>query len=181
MVGNRSGREPVAGSDLRTEVRRKDRELVEQEKICALLERARVGFIATAADNQPFLNPNFFWFDANARRIYFHTALTGRTRTNIETNPNVCFCVAETGRLLPADTALEFSTEYSSVIVFGRGVLLDSEDEQRHALQGLLDKYFPTLKPDEHYRGITRDEIERTSVFAIEIESWSGKEKSVAP
>jgi nitroimidazol reductase NimA-like FMN-containing flavoprotein (pyridoxamine 5'-phosphate oxidase superfamily) len=64
------------------------------------------------------------------------------------------------------------------VIVFGRAKLLDSEDEQRHALQGLLDKYFPELKPDIDYRGITSAELDRTSVFAIEVESWSGKKKS---
>ena len=42
---------------------------------------------------------------------------------------------------------------------------------------GLLDKYFPDLKPGKDYRPITPEEISRTSVFAIEIEAWSGKEK----
>lgn len=179
MAGNTSGPESGKKSDLRTEIRREDREIVEQDEICALLERAHIGFIATASDKQPYINPNLFWFDPDSHHIYFHTAIIGRTRSNIETNENVCFCVAELGDLLPADTALEFSTEYASVIVFGRAVVLKSEENQRYALQGLLDKYFPALSPGEDYRGITPEELERTSVFEIAIESWSGKEKRV--
>jgi len=78
---------------------------------------------------------------------------------------------------LPADTALEFSTEYASVIVFGRARVVDDEAEQRHGPQGLLDKYFPDLRPGVHYRPIVEEELRRTSVYAVEIDAWSGKQK----
>jgi nitroimidazol reductase NimA-like FMN-containing flavoprotein (pyridoxamine 5'-phosphate oxidase superfamily) len=47
-------------------------------------------------------------------------------------------------------------------------------------LQGLLDKYFPDLRPDQDYRPITDAEMNQTAVYAIEIDAWSGKRKSVA-
>ncbi len=178
MAGNNNQETAESSLDPRTNVRRLDREITEQEQIQTLLERGTVGFIATAVDAQPYLNPNLYWYDPETDRIYFHTAIQGRTRTNIERNQNVCFSIAEMGRLLPADTALEFSTEYASVVVFGKCKLLETERDQRYALQGLLDKYFPELKPGEHYRAITDGELARTSVFAIEVDSWSGKEKS---
>jgi nitroimidazol reductase NimA-like FMN-containing flavoprotein (pyridoxamine 5'-phosphate oxidase superfamily) len=178
VVGSRSNKAAGRDTDPRARVRRKDREIVAQEKIAALLEHGSLGFIATALDDQPYLNPNLYWYDSSSQSIYFHTAIQGRTRANIEKNPKVCFCIAEMGRLLPADTAMEFSNEYASVIVFGRCKLLQSEEQQRYALQGLLDKYFPDLKPDVDYRGITHEELSHTSVFEIAIESWSGKEKS---
>jgi nitroimidazol reductase NimA-like FMN-containing flavoprotein (pyridoxamine 5'-phosphate oxidase superfamily) len=81
------------------------------------------------------------------------------------------------GRLLPAETAIEFSTEYASVTVFGNARIADDASEQRHGLQGLLDKYFSHLRPGENYSPITDAELQRTSVFAIEIEAWSGKHK----
>lgn len=143
----------------------------------AMLQRAAFGYTATAVDNQPFLHPGLFWYDAPARRVYFHTALQGRTRDNVLRNSRVCFSVAEMGRLLPAETALDFSNEYASVIVFGRARLVEDEEEKRHGLQGLLDKYFPNLRPGRDYRPITHDELAQTSVFAIEIEGWSGKHK----
>ena len=159
-----------------TRLRRSDRAMPE-DGILAFLHRAPFGFTATAVGNQPFLLSSLFWFDQANRRIYLHGAAQGRTRANIGLNPRVCFSVAEIGRLLPADTALEFSTEYAGVVVFGRARLAEDPDEKRRALQGLLDKYFPQLQPGQNYRPITEREMEVTSVYAIEIDGWSGKQK----
>lgn len=163
--------------DPRTQVRRADRQIEAPEKIQALLEAGRVGFIATSVNDQPYINSNLYWYDRQSGRIYFHTAKQGRTRDNILANPSICFSIGEMGQLLPADTALEFSVTYSGVVVFGKARMVDDEVEAEYGLQGLLDKYFPDLKPGEDYRSITQDELERTSVFAIDIESWSGKQK----
>lgn len=163
--------------DMRTRIRRTDRAIVDDTEIARYLHEAQVGFIATSWEDQPFLNSNLFWFDETHNRIYFHTAKSGRTRTNIEANPKVCFGIAEMGDLIPADIALEFSTEYASVIAFGRATVVDDSAEAEHGLYGLLRKYFPDLKPGEDYRSITSEELARTSVFAIDIETWSGKQK----
>ena len=160
-----------------TRPRRNDRALEDDTRLEALLHRLQVGFVALSDDGQPYINPNLFWYDGATRRIYFHTAATGRTRGLVERNPRVCFSTAEIGQLLPADTALEFSTEYASVVVFGRARLVTDEAEQRLGLQGMLDKYFPDLRPGVHYRPIIEEELQRTSVYAIEIEAWSGKQK----
>lgn len=164
-------------SDDRTRMRRHDREIKDQAEIKTILRDSRFGFIATTFENQPFIHANLFWYDEKNQRIYFHTALEGRARSNIETNPKICFSVATMGRLLPAETAIEFSTEYASVTVFGNARIANETSEQRHGLQGLLDKYFPHLKPGEDYGPITDPQLQRTSVFAIEIEAWSGKHK----
>jgi hypothetical protein len=161
--------------------RRTDRALEDDRAIEALLHRLPVGFLALTDGDQPYINANLFRFDAASRRIYFHTAGVGRTRRIVEKNPRTCFSAAEMGRLLPADTALEFSTEYASVVVFGRVRVVDDEDEQRHGLQGLLDKYFPDLRPGVHYRPIIDEELQRTSVYAVEIDAWSGKQKPTPP
>lgn len=160
-----------------TRPRRADRALEDDRDIEALLHRLPVGFLALTDGDQPYLHSNLFWYDAAARRIYFHTAGVGRTRSIVEHNPRACFSTAEMGRLLPADTALEFSTEYASVVAFGRVRVVEDEAEQRHALQGLLDKYFPDLQPGVHYRPIIEEELRRTSVYAVEIDAWSGKQK----
>jgi len=110
-------------------LRRQDKAVEDEAWIQALLERAPVGVLAMVAGGQPFLNINLFVYDPPAHALYFHTAGEGRTRTNIERDPRVCFCVSEMGRLLPADTALEFSVEYASVIVFGRVRILRLPDE----------------------------------------------------
>lgn len=160
-----------------TRLRRSDRAMSDPAEIEALLHRAPFGFTATSIDDQPFLHSGLFWYDSSSRRIYFHTARLGRTRDNVLGNPRVCFAVAEIGRLFPAKTAMEFSNEYAGVCVFGRARLVDDEGEKRRGLQGLLDKYFPQLRPGVDYREITEEEMALTSVFAIEVDGWSGKRK----
>lgn len=83
------------------------------------------------------------------------------------------------GRLLPAPEALEFSVEYAGVVTFGTGRVVEEQDEARTALQMLLDKYAPHLRPGVDYRATTDDELKRTAVYRIDIEAWSGKQKGV--
>jgi nitroimidazol reductase NimA-like FMN-containing flavoprotein (pyridoxamine 5'-phosphate oxidase superfamily) len=71
--------------------------------------------------------------------------------------------------------ALEFSVQYESVVAFGSVRVLTDAAEQRHALSGLIAKYFPAMRAGHEYRPITDQELKRTSVYALSIESWSGK------
>jgi nitroimidazol reductase NimA-like FMN-containing flavoprotein (pyridoxamine 5'-phosphate oxidase superfamily) len=159
-----------------TRLRRTERAMSD-EAVRSLLARAPYGFTATAVDGQPFQHTSLFWYDSSTRRIYFHGALQGRMIANVLANPRVCFTIAEMGRLIPAKTAMGFSNEYTSAVVFGKARLVEAGPEKRLALQGLLDKYSPDLKPGRDYRPITSDELSATAVYAIEIEAWSGKQK----
>lgn len=159
--------------------RRKDRAVEDDAWIEAFLQRAPYAVIATSYEGQPFINTNLFVYDPGARAIYFHTNREGRTRFNLEANPRACFSVSEMGRLLPADTALEFSVEYSGVTAFGQVRVLSDESEAKHGLQLLLDKYFPHLHPGQEYRPIQPEELDRTAVYRLDIESWSGKRKAI--
>ena len=160
-------------------VRRSDRAIEDESWIVDFLNRAAVGFLASAHDGQPFINSNLYVYDEANHCIYMHTAHVGRTRGNVEENQRVCFSVTEMGRLLPADEALEFSVEYSGVVAFGSARVVTEQEEARCGLQLLLDKYFPHLKPERDYRPIVDEELKRTAVYRIDIESWSGKRKKV--
>jgi uncharacterized protein len=157
-----------------------ERGVQDQEWIEALLKRVPMGTVATARDGQPFQSTLLFVYEPSRRAIYMHTARRGRVWENLGADPRVCFSAAEMGRLLPASTALNFSVEYSSVVVFGNAVHVTDPGEAEMALQILLDKYFPHLHPGQDYRAITQGELEATAVYRLEIEEWSGKRKAVA-
>lgn len=161
------------------EVLRRDR-ATDDAWIRAWLEEAPFGMLATVAEGRPFLNPNLFVYDAERHAIYLHTARAGRTRSNVEADGGVpaTFAAAGMGRLLPADTALEFSVEYSSAVCFGRVRVVDDDGEAGRALQMLLDKYAPHLAAGEDYRPVTEGELRRTTVYRLDIDSWSGKQKA---
>ncbi len=168
-----------ASQDL-TAVRRADREVSDEEWIKAFLHRAPIATLATDYEGQPFVNSNLYVYDEAKHCLYMHTARLGRTRSNIEANPRVCFTVMNMGRLLPASEALEFSVEYESVVVFGQASVVEDPAAATEALQMLLDKYAPHLTPGQDYRPPVPEELTRTAVYRIDISDWSGKRKAVA-
>lgn len=161
------------------ELRRKDRGK-DDAWVKAFLHRSPVGVLATSNEGQPFINTRLFVYDEVARAIYLHGAKSGRTLANLAKNDRVCFGVSEMGRLLPADEAIESSVEFGGVVIFGRAALVEEEAEALHALQLLMGKYFPRLKPGRDYRPTDAADLRITAVLRINIESWSGKEKRVA-
>jgi nitroimidazol reductase NimA-like FMN-containing flavoprotein (pyridoxamine 5'-phosphate oxidase superfamily) len=139
------------------------------------LRTAQIGHIATRWGEQPFITPSTFWFDEEENILYFHSNIVGRVRANIERHPEVCFETSDFGRLLPSNIALNFSMQYQSVIVYGKIQIVEDLQEKKLGLYGLIEKYFPGMQPGEDYRPITQNELKRTSLYAIHIESWSGK------
>ena len=164
-------------------VRRRDRAVTDEAWIRAVLHAAPYGALATLHDGRPFLNSNLFVYDEPRHAVYLHTARVGRTAANVEAagegGAPVCFSVFSMGRLLPAETALEFSVEYEGVVVFGRGEVVEDAGEARDALHLLLDKYAPHLRRDHDYAGVTAEELKRTAVYRVAVEAWSGKRKAV--
>ncbi len=170
----------------RLEPRRRDRGM-EEAWIRELLRRAPVGTLAVPdpAAGPPHLNTNLFAYDEEAEAIVLHTARTGALPEAVgSAGPEgvpASFTVFEMGRLLPADEALEFSVEYGGVVARGRARIVEEPEGQEADLQRILDKYAPHLRPGRDYRPIVAKELERTAVYRLEIEGWSGKEKRVDP
>jgi nitroimidazol reductase NimA-like FMN-containing flavoprotein (pyridoxamine 5'-phosphate oxidase superfamily) len=140
------------------------------------LQTAEIGHLAHSQDDQPFVTPTNFWYDEAKHRIILHSNIAGRMRDNLERNPKVCLETSEYGRFLPANTALEFGIQYRSVMVYGKIEVISETGDATEALYGLLKKYFPAMQPGREYRPITPQEMARTTVYAIQIDSWSGKE-----
>ena len=140
------------------------------------LHRSLIAHIGHVSDGQSFVTPSNFWFDEARHRIIFHSNLVGRLRSNLEASPRVCLETSEFGRFLPSNAALEFSVQFRSVLVFGTVRILENPEDIRLALHCLLAKYFPHFRPGKEFRPITDKEVARTSVYALAIEAWSGKE-----
>lgn len=154
---------------------RRPNNVMDDDWIIQFLEDAQIGHIATRWGDQPFINPSTFWYSARKHEIYFHSNAVGRVRANSQMHPEVCFGAFKSGRLLPSNIPLEKSMQYESVVAFGKIRVVDDREEKRSCLEGLLDKYFGEMESGEDYRPITDGELRQTSVYAIAIDSCSGK------
>ncbi len=152
----------------RTTVRRRDRRLDDAEWIDRFLATAAMGHLAVCGDGQPLLHSNLFWYDGEA--VFLHTARVGRLRAVLDAGPNAaCFSVSEHGRLLPAGTPLDFSTEYASVVLYGTIDVVRDATAKRRALDGLMAKYAPQLAPGVDYVPMPDTDIAQTSVYRLTI------------
>lgn len=77
--------------------------------------------------------------------------------------------------MLPADTAVAFSVEYASVVVFGRLSIVEDVEQVHRALQLMIDKYAPHMCPGQDYEPISTEEVRHTRLFCVQIDSWCGR------
>ncbi len=117
------------------EVRRRERALSESEAR-EILARADHGVLATTgADGWPYAVPlNHVLVDD---AIYLHCAFEGHKLDNIARNERVSYCAVASARVLPEN----LSTLYESAIVFGRAAVVVDEEEKRHALRLLMERF----------------------------------------
>jgi nitroimidazol reductase NimA-like FMN-containing flavoprotein (pyridoxamine 5'-phosphate oxidase superfamily) len=158
------------------EPRRRDRGISDEAWIEEFLIKGETASLAFLGNNKPLQNLNIFAYSPPEKAIYFHTASRGMTAEQLSESIPVSVGLFSVGRWLPAKKALEFSVEYASVIAIGAGATVYG-DEATKGLQLILDKYFPHLKAGVDYENISEEELKRTAVFKVVIESWSGKMK----
>lgn len=148
------------------EMRRSDRE-IGKEDIEDLLKNGEYGVISTIGENgYPYTTPLSYVYHNKA--LYFHCALEGSKLDNIRYNERVSFCVVGKTKVLQD----KFSTEYESVIVFGKAFEAKGE-EKKEALIEILNKYSPDFLA-EGFQYIDRA-IDKTCVIKIEIDRVTGK------
>ena len=151
-------------------LRRKDRHLTEEAWIARLLAGAPIGHLALVNhDGELTIHSHNFWAAGDA--IYHHGAPRGALAVAIAVGPLAgCFTVTEAGRILVADEAADFGTEFASVVAWGILSRVENEAECVRALDGLMRKYVPQLEPGRDYRAPNPAEIRRTNVYRFDVE-----------
>mgnify|MGYP005839003437 FL=1 len=152
------------------EMRRKDRQLTEEEAM-DVVRKGEYGVLATVGeDGKPYSVPLSYVLDEEKRALYFHgTAAGGQRMDNILVNPSVCFTVVMDTEVLPA----QFSTKYYSANVFGTAKVVEEEEEKKKALLLLVRKYAPDY--EEQGRAYIERAIGSVAVVRLDIEQVTGK------
>jgi len=148
------------------DMRKSQRQITDSEAI-DLMGRGEYGILSTIGENgYAYGVPLSYVYFNNA--VYFHCAIEGNKLENINFNNKISFCVVGSTKVLPD----KFSTEYESVILFGKAVEVINE-EKKQALVAIIEKYSKNFK-EEGIKYIDRA-IEHTKVIKIEIERMTGK------
>jgi nitroimidazol reductase NimA-like FMN-containing flavoprotein (pyridoxamine 5'-phosphate oxidase superfamily) len=152
-----------------TEMRKKDRQTTSIE-VEQILKDGDYGVLSMQGTNgYPYSVPLNYVYKNNF--IYFHCAKDGYKINCIENCNNVCFCVVGKSEIISE----KFTTDFSSVIVFGKVTEVISE-EKIQSLKALIDKYSNDHKP-EGYKYIEKA-LDAVKVLKINIENIQGKSRN---
>jgi len=149
-------------------MRRKDREIMDQAAIRAVMEEAQVCRIGLSDDGMPYVVP--MNFGLGERCVYLHCAREGRKIDVIRKNDRVCFEMDIIHEVYRHELGCGCSTRFDSVIGFGRAVIVEEPDEKRLALDRIMEHYGaqgPFSYSEEFFA--------KTTIIRIDIETMTGK------
>lgn len=146
--------------------------MLNQAQIDSLLDSTQVASLATVnADGTPYVTPVHFLYQGGA--VYVHGLPAGQKIENIKANPAVCLTVYRMGELLfdPSEDPCDTNTSYQSVILQGTASLLENAGAKMAALNGIVQKYTPSLSD----KTLPENMVRGTAVLEIKIDTITGK------
>ena len=140
---------------------RRGRQAMNEEECAAVLQRRTSGVLALSGDDEyPYAVPMSYVYEGG--KLYFHCAKEGHKLDAIRRSSKASFCVIDQDEVI----AQEYTTNYRSVIVFGRIRVMEDGPEKDAAIMALAKKYSPELG-EENYRSAI--DLSRNSLCMLEM------------
>lgn len=153
------------------------RGIYERESIYQILDEALICHIGFIEDNQPYVIP--MNYARLGDTILLHGANSSRLMKATAAGIPVCVEVTIVDGLVLARAVFNHSVNYRSVVLFGKGQVIEGDEEKLAALEAITEHLIPgrwreTRRPNQK-------ELNATSVVAIKIEQASAKLRSGPP
>lgn len=149
-------------------MRRIDKQITDAGALEAIIRQSTVCRLAMCEGDQPYIVPLSFGY--RDRTLYFHSAPAGEKIRLLRGNDRVCFAFDLDNRIVKGDTVCGWSVAYRSVIGTGRAFFIDNPVAKREALEIIVAQY------GGDGSRIPRAEVDATLVFAVAIETLTGKQ-----
>ena len=149
----------------------------DRETVYAILDEGLICHVSFVLDGEPFLIPTI-----HARmgdEVLLHGLKGGRLLNHIEAGHTVAVAVTLLDGLVLARTVFNHSMNYRSVVLYGRGRLVEDPAEKMQGLERLTEQVCPGRWADA--RPPTPKELQATALVAIRIEEASAKVRRGPP
>lgn len=152
------------------------RGIYDRETIYKILDSEFLCHVGIIHNEHPVVIPTLY--GRKDGYIYIHGASVSRLITEIEKGIDVCISVASIQGLVLARSAFNHSANYESVVIFGKGQLVNNE-EKVEALKIISDHTISGRW--EEVRLPTEKELKATKVIKISIDEVSAKVRTGDP
>lgn len=164
-------------SDDKTRIRRlPERAVTEREAIDRILDEGFVCHAAYVVEDRPVVIPTLYVRDGD--RILMHGSNSMGLARAVRRGSPLSVAVTLVDGLVLARSAFNSSTNYRSVVIHGRGRLLDGEPKAE-ALDIIVDKLIPGRLAE--VRPSTASEIAQTAVIELGLDEISAKVQDGPP
>ncbi len=135
-----------------------------------ILENGTSGVLALIGDDDyPYAVPmSYLYYNS---KIYFHCAREGHKIDAIKKCNKASFCVVAQDVVVPE----KYSTNYRSVIAFGKIRMLEKESEVVEMLEKFMIRYAPN-NSEERRKTEIDNFIDKLYMFELDVEHITGKE-----
>lgn len=142
-----------------------------------ILDSGMLAHVAFVQDGLPVVVPMLYGRDGET--LFLHGARKARVIRLLQSTGRACLNVTHVDGLVYARSAFNSSMHYRSVTVFGPARLIEKEGEKLHALRVISECTMPG-RWDELREPLV-NEVKKTGIIALDIESASAKISSGMP
>ncbi len=149
----------------------------DKETINQIIDEALYCHVSFVHSNQPYIIPTI-----HARmndRIVLHGAKGSRLMKHIAEGNEICIAITLMDGLVLARSVFHHSMNYRSVVIFGKGKLLENKVEKLEALKTITEHLIPGRWEDA--RKPNEKELNATTVVSIDIDEASAKIRTGPP
>lgn len=140
---------------------------------------AHIGF---EYEGRPYVIPMLYEYSAKAPdRLYLHSGPASRMLKALASGIPVCATVTQIDGLVYSRDAKYHSANYRSVMCFGRGRLLEDNEEKRRIFEEMTLRYFPGRTAGQDYIPAPVAHLQTTTVVEVVIEEMSAKMRTGGP
>jgi len=149
-------------------IRRKDREITNNNHLKEALKTASYITIALCKNNEPYLVSLSHAYDEKKNCLYFHCASNGKKIDFLKSNNKVWGQAVQVYRVKE-----KCDYNYTSVHFKGKIFLIKDLSEKQHAMQVMIRQRSPN--PEEYLKKVLAENLSKTTMGKIEISHITGK------
>ena len=154
-------------------MRRKDREITDQNSISQFIAKEQILRIAFCDEGDIYIVPiNYGYIYDEQYTFYFHGAKAGRKYELAKNKPTVGFEIDGNYTLLEGAEACDYSATFQSVIGMGKLSLVEDNAEKISGLNAIMKQ--TTSKAEWDY---SDEMLDAVAVFRLDVEKLSCKAK----
>ncbi len=157
--------------------RHPERGVYDRQRIFQIIDEALICHVAFVQEDQPFVIPTLH--ARHNESVVLHGASSSRLMKHLESGQEVSLAFTLLDGLVLARSVFSHSVNYRSVVLFGRGQRITSDEEKTIALRQFTEHIMPGRWADA--RPPTALELKATSVVRIPIELASAKIRQGPP